>query len=121
MKKKILIIEDDENIVDYLKKTISDLIGTKNVEFSVAYEKEPALEMLKNESFSLIILDGYLIYSHGREILKEMSKEEKERTIVHSSDIGFQLECQKQNISVVGKNTNSAGRIKEELVKKGII
>lgn len=121
MKKKILIIEDDEDIVSYLKEVLSNLIGTKNVEFSIAYEKEPALEILKKETFSLITLDGYLIYSHGRDVLKKMSDEQKEKTIVYSSDIGFQLECQEQNISVVGKNTNSAGIIKEELVKKGII
>lgn len=89
MQKKILIVEDDEDIVSYLKDIFRNLLGIKNVEFFSVYDEKSALELLKKESIDLITLDDYLICGHGRDILKKMSDEQRNKTIVFSYDIPF--------------------------------
>ena len=53
MKRKILIIDDDKD----LSMIISDMLNDYGYEVTLSPDSETAFELLKNNSFQLILLD----------------------------------------------------------------
>ena len=72
MKKNILIVDDDHDIC----QTLSKILLKKNYITAIANNSDTALDLLKNSSFNLILLDVWLEGSkkNGLEILKIIKK-----------------------------------------------
>ncbi len=91
--KSILLVEDDRFLVDiYRKKLESAGFKTK-----VAENGEEALEFLKEETPDVLLLDIVLPGVFGWEILKEIKKEPKFKTlkIIILSNLGQEEEVKK--------------------------
>ncbi len=67
--RRILIIEDDKSISEIQK----DYLEMSGYEVKCVYDGNAGLECIKNEGFSLIILDLMLPEKDGFQILKEIS------------------------------------------------
>jgi two-component system OmpR family response regulator len=67
---KILIIEDDKEIVELIKKSLA----AKYWLVESAYTGKQGLKMIKNGTYSILILDLSLPEMGGREIIKEIRK-----------------------------------------------
>lgn len=115
----ILIIDDDDNVVKFISRIIRIILP--EVELDCAYYKKTALELLAANEYEIITLDGKLKESHGRDILKEMTPVQTEKTIVYSGDLNFLIECSKNKISAISKNDNLLPGLKDILSAKGII
>ena len=70
MKRKILIIDDDED----LSMIISDMLTDHGYEVTLAPDSETAFELLKNSSFHLILLDINLPDALGFDVCKELRR-----------------------------------------------
>jgi len=68
MSKKILIIDDEDHILAHYTALLSD----KGFEVESAHDGESGLEIFKNGSFDLILLDVNMPGKSGLEILKEI-------------------------------------------------
>lgn len=66
--KKILLVEDEISVVDFIKKGLTE----GNYEVSVAFNGETALKMAGNSSYDLYILDIMLPDKNGLEVCKEL-------------------------------------------------
>ena len=77
MKKKILLIEDDEFII----KPLAIVLKQEGFELSIAGDGEAALEKLKNEQPDLILLDIVLPKMNGFDVLKEIRSDPKTKNI----------------------------------------
>lgn len=77
MKKKVLIIEDEKNLIDVLKKKINK----EDCEVSVARNKEEGLRMIKKINPDLILLDITMPKIDGFVIMETMTKDEKMKNI----------------------------------------
>lgn len=70
MKRKILIIDDDED----LSMIISDMLNDYGYEVQLAPDSETAFELLKNNSFHLILLDINLPDAIGFDVCRELRR-----------------------------------------------
>ena len=77
MAKKILILEDDPTIVDYLVTLFKD----NGYETSTASNGNEGLEMIKTENPDLITLDFEMPESWGNIFYRKIQKKEKYRDI----------------------------------------
>ncbi len=68
MMKKILLVEDETSVVEFIKKGLTE----ENYEVSVAFDGSSAIDMAKHTSFDLYILDIMLPDKNGLEICKEL-------------------------------------------------
>lgn len=96
MLKKILLVEDDKGIAQFVRKGL--LENSFSVE--IAYDGEKGLYLSLHENYDLIILDIMLPKVDGREILREMrskaistpviflTAKDSERDIVHGLGSG---------------------------------
>lgn len=66
---KILLVDDEKNILILLKKVIDSLHYT----VTTCDDGAEALELLRKESFDILFLDLYLPHVSGMEILKDIS------------------------------------------------
>ena len=64
--KKILLVEDETSVVDFIKKGLTE----GNYEVSVAFDGNTAINMALESSFDLFILDHLLPDKNGREVCK---------------------------------------------------
>lgn len=76
-KKKILVVDDEPNIVQLLK----DILVPANYEVIGAYNGEQALKMAQEENPDVIILDIILPVINGFEVCKKLKKNSKTRNI----------------------------------------
>ena len=67
---KILLCEDEENIVSFLKTELQ----YEGFEVDTAYDGAKALEMFAQKSYSLVLLDIMLPEKNGLEVLREIRK-----------------------------------------------
>jgi two-component system KDP operon response regulator KdpE len=76
---KILIIEDDENMVDYIKKVFN--IGWPEAEFIFAYKGKDGINLVEREMPDVVLLDLGLPDISGFDVLKQI-RHHTEMTIV---------------------------------------
>lgn len=69
--KKILLIEDEINVVSFIKKGLTE----ENFEVSVALDGNTGIQMAANNDFDLIILDIMLPDTNGIEVCKILRNE----------------------------------------------
>jgi DNA-binding response OmpR family regulator len=70
MKRKILIIDDDKD----LSMIISDMLNDYGYEVTLSPDSETAFELLKNNSFQLILLDINLPDAIGFDVCRELRR-----------------------------------------------
>jgi len=73
--KKILLVEDDPFLIDIYQKKLKD----SGFKVEVAEDGEKALEILKEKSFDLMLLDIVLPRIDGWKILEEIKKMKEEK------------------------------------------
>jgi DNA-binding response OmpR family regulator len=73
--KKILLVEDDPFLIDIYQKKLKD----SGFKVEVAKDGEKALEILKEKSFDLMLLDIVLPKIDGWKILEEIKEMKKEK------------------------------------------
>lgn len=66
--KKILLVEDETSVVDFVKKGLTEC----NYEVAVAFDGTSALKMVTSYTFDLIILDIMLSDKNGLEVCNEI-------------------------------------------------
>ena len=74
MQKKILIVDDEENI----RKTVQDLLETKECKVIEAEDGRSALNLIRKEDFDLIILDIMMPEMSGWEVFQKISNSTKQ-------------------------------------------
>ena len=89
--KQILLVDDDDSVVEFLKMYISN----EGFKVEVAYDGVEALEKVKTKKIDLIILDAMLPRKSGYELVKnlQLSFELKKIPIIiitgHARDLDF--------------------------------
>lgn len=76
--KKILLVEDEVNVVSFIKKGLTE----ENFEVSVALSGETGLEMALANSYDLIILDIMLPGKNGLDVCKELRNQQIQTPIL---------------------------------------
>lgn len=76
--KKILLVEDEVNVVSFIKKGLTE----ENFEVSVALSGETGLEMALGNSYDLIILDIMLPGKNGLDVCKELRNQQIQTPIL---------------------------------------
>ena len=92
--KKILVAEDDKDVVEMYQDFFAIKKDTKNVVFSYTFDLRTTKEALNNNSFHVLLLDlglGDYTPPPGLEILKEYAK--KIRIVVISAYSEYKDEC----------------------------
>jgi two-component system alkaline phosphatase synthesis response regulator PhoP len=77
MAKRILIIEDEKILSDLLEKKLKE----EGYEVSLTPNGEAGLSILRKEKFDLILLDIIMPKKGGFEVLEEMQKDAKLKSI----------------------------------------
>ena len=70
MKKRVLIVDDDESILWVLQRMFKD----KKIETAEARDGKAALDMLKSQDFSIAIMDIRMPEKDGLDVLKEIKE-----------------------------------------------
>jgi CheY-like chemotaxis protein len=76
-KKKILLIEDEEIIIDLLQRKLKD----EGYEVSVTRDGQEGLETMRQEKPDLILLDIVMPKKGGFEVMEEMGRDSELRKI----------------------------------------
>jgi two-component system, OmpR family, copper resistance phosphate regulon response regulator CusR len=76
--KKILLVEDEVNVVSFIKKGLTE----ENFEVSVALSGETGLEMALANSYDLVILDIMLPGKNGLDVCKELRNQQIQTPIL---------------------------------------
>ena len=82
--KRILLIEDEANVVSFIKKGLTE----EGYEVSVALEGATGLKMALAHSYDLIVLDIMLPEKNGLEVCKEIRKENNHTPILFLTALG---------------------------------
>ncbi len=77
MSKRILVVDDDENILS-LERTI---LEQKGFEVTTADSGEQALKLLKQGAFDLVLLDVMMPGKDGFEVCRQIKQDARTRTI----------------------------------------
>lgn len=91
MKKKILIIDDEEPIL----RTLKIKLGLAGFETQSAIDGKQALKILKKEKFHLILLDLVMPNMDGFAVLKEIRKRRIKGKILVSSNLSLEGDIKK--------------------------
>ncbi|MBR2290178.1 MAG: response regulator [Clostridia bacterium] len=75
---KILLVDDDE---EYAKIT-KMYLESNGLNVTVSTDPEKALEMCKQESYSIILLDYYMGAMDGEDFLEELRKFDKKAVVI---------------------------------------
>ncbi|OGK28631.1 hypothetical protein A3D06_02145 [Candidatus Roizmanbacteria bacterium RIFCSPHIGHO2_02_FULL_40_9] len=78
MKKRILVVDDDEYIRDLYNEILSDA----GYDVEIASDGADALDVLEKKSFDLVLLDIMMPKMDGIEMLKHLSGKKKEISVV---------------------------------------
>jgi DNA-binding response OmpR family regulator len=81
---KILLVEDELNVVSFIKRGLEE----ENHVVSVAMDGISAMEMLRQATFDLVLLDIMLPGKSGIEICKELRQEGKVMPIIMLTALG---------------------------------
>lgn len=82
--KKLLLVEDESSVVDFIKKGLTE----ENFEVSVAFDGNTAIHMATQFVFDLIILDIMLPDKNGIEVCKELRLRNINTPILFLSALG---------------------------------
>jgi len=77
MAKKILLVEDEEIMIDLLKKKLT----REGYDISIARDGEEGLRKMQEEKPDLVLLDIIMPKKGGFEVMEEMQKDEELRKI----------------------------------------
>jgi DNA-binding response OmpR family regulator len=77
MSKKILIVDDEEDIVNLVRLILEDA----GYQVGIVTDGRDAMQKLENEKFDLILLDIMMPFISGWEVLEEMRSHEKTRSV----------------------------------------
>lgn len=89
--KKILLVDDDKMFLESLMNTLSD----QNYQLDKALSGPEALDKLKSESYDLVILDYKMEPMDGLEVLKRITKEDYNCSVIMITAYGsFDLASQ---------------------------
>lgn len=69
--KKILLVDDDENLVEAMKVTLL----SQNYQVITAYDGEEGIKKVKEEKPDLIILDVMMDKKHGFDVCAELKRD----------------------------------------------
>lgn len=75
--KKILIIDDNEDLAEAVKETLDD----RGFSVSVANDGESGIEVIKSEKPKLILLDSMLPGMNGLDVLEQLQEYRKENKL----------------------------------------
>ncbi len=117
VKKKLLIIEDNENDLQRL----SDMFSSDGIEVFCATTAKKGLAYLKKESFDCIILDFVLPDANGLDLLNRINtlKQPQTTIILHSARDFTQNELillKRLNHKIITKNPTSHAYLLEEIL-----
>ncbi len=113
-KKKILIVDDDNAYLDVLEKIFSKM----EYEAEFAGSSKEALEILKKESFPLIITDLEMPGLDGVELCKKI-KEIDSKSIVYALS-GYITEYDTENLEKSGFDGYLSKPVKIEVLQQAI-
>ncbi len=82
--KKILLVEDESGVIDFIKKGLTE----ENFEVSVAFDGISALKMAAESVFDLFILDIMLPDKNGIEVCKELRSNNIKSPILFLTALG---------------------------------
>lgn len=96
MSKKILILEDEENLLYLLKRKLTQ----EGYQVLIARDGEEGLKLIREVIPDLILLDLLLPKRGGFEIMEELAKEEKlkEIPVIVISNLGKREELERAKI-----------------------
>jgi CheY-like chemotaxis protein len=77
MSKKILIVDDEEDIVNLVRLILEDA----GYQVGIVTDGRHALQKLETEKFDLILLDIMMPFISGWEVLEAMRSDEKTRNV----------------------------------------
>jgi DNA-binding response OmpR family regulator len=89
--KKILIADDEKA----LAKALQLKLNHSGFETSTAFDGAEALEMLKKESFDLLLLDLVMPKMDGFQVLEEIAKLSKKPKVIVTSNLGQEEDAEK--------------------------
>ena len=110
MKHKILIVEDEPEIVNLISKQLDD----EKYEVTVAYDGQKALELIQKEHFDLLSLDIMLPSVDGLTLCDEVRKRHKDSMIIIIS--ALDLDEQKERAYLLGADDYIAKPFSPKLV-----
>ncbi len=82
--KKILLIEDETSVVDFVKKGLTEY----GFEISVAFDAATAFKMVQTSSFDIIILDIMLPDRNGIDVCKDLRANDIKAPILFLTALG---------------------------------
>lgn len=74
MKKKVLIVEDEQEVVEQIERLLSKV---EECEVSVAYDGAQALKELKSNDYNLVLLDIKMPGMSGIEVMRKFKEIKK--------------------------------------------
>ena len=83
-KKKILIVDDDQDICE----TLSDILDEEGYDVVTASDGQEALEKIRQGSFNLVITDIKMPIMDGMALLKEIEKSHKDIEVIVITSYG---------------------------------
>lgn len=81
---RILLVEDESSVVEFIKKGLSE----SGHEVTVAFDGESAVKLVDNSSFDLYILDIMLPGKNGIEVCRELRKNGIKSPVLFLSALG---------------------------------
>lgn len=87
-KKKVLIIDDDATLREYLRDSILEVLDEDSLRIVEASDGLEAIQKIKNEVFDLVITDVYMPKKNGVEVISFLKTQQvKSKAIVISASL----------------------------------
>jgi len=119
MPKKILIVDDEEDVLTSVKT----FVGNLGYSAKTADNGKKALNILKKEKFDLVLLDILMPEMSGKQVLEKIRADKKLKeqkvafmTVVSLSQLGKKAIKELKPIAYIEKPVNTA-KLKKELAR----
>ncbi len=98
MRKKVLIVDDEEEILAFMARFLKRL----EIDTATAISGEDAIEIYKKNSFDFVLLDIHLGGMNGVDVLKVLKKLDPEvRAMIITGNISSDLKTDVHSLGVV--------------------